>query len=410
MFTVFANLITRGNTLRTIDKSLAPQPQLTAFLVERNMPGVQVHTDRVDKTVGLKGLQTCPVTFDNVPITSEHVIGEKGNGADVLFHTLTPDRIVSAARISAALRILLNDTIKYACKRKQFQKRLIEFELIQHRLAQCAHHLFALESAVYMTAGLADYQKEPDIGVESAATKRYAVKTGHLIVENCFSIIGSSTYMEGNRYKKMADDLRAFDWWEGTDEMLGFHITVAGIAHVAGELQETVKHQRNGLTFPFQVLSRAIQTQRIQRDKPKLTLGFGDYVHPSLSKVGESVEYFVHRFHFAVETLLVQQGRNAAFKEIDLARLADICTDIYMMISALARANRSYCGGHAHADHECALVIAYINEREPIIKQAIEELLNDYWAKRDIVHTEIAEYMADRGTYAPVHPVTKNWF
>ena len=122
------------------------------------------------------------------------------------------------------------------------------------------------------------------------------------------------------------------------------------------------------------------------------------------------MEYFVHRFHYAVERLLVQQGQNAAFKEIELSRLADVATEIYMMTSALARANRSYCGGHPHADHECSLVIAYINEREPFIKLAINDMLTDYWDKRDILHTEITQYMADRGMYAPVHPVTKNWF
>ncbi len=60
---------------------------------------------------------------------------------------------VSAARITSALRIMLNETIRYASRRKQFQKRLIEFELIQEKLGSAANHLFALESAVYMTAG-----------------------------------------------------------------------------------------------------------------------------------------------------------------------------------------------------------------------------------------------------------------
>ena len=54
-----------------------------------------------------------------------------------------------------------------------------------------------------------------------------------------------------------------------------------------------------------------MQKQRVQRDKPKLTLRFGDYVHPSLSKVAESVEYFVHRFHFTVEALLVSNYEQA---------------------------------------------------------------------------------------------------
>jgi len=314
VFTVFANLITRGNSLKTRDTTLAPQPQLTAFLVERDMPGVHIHADKVDKKIGLKGLETCPVTFENVTLTTEHVIGEEGKGAEVLQQTLSSDRVVSAARITSALRIMLNETIRYASRRKQFQKRLIEFELIQEKLGSAASHLFALESAVYMTAGIADFQKELDITVESAATKRYAVKTAHLIVDHCLSIVGSSTYLEGNRYNKMANDLRAFDWWEGTDAMLAFHITVAGISHVATHLQDTVTYQRNALTYPVQVLKRIYHNRLVYKDKPKLTLMFGDHVHPSLSQIADRVEYFVHRFHYAVdfhwyETVKIQHSR-----------------------------------------------------------------------------------------------------
>ena len=106
----------------------------------------------------------------------------------------------------------------------------------------------------------------------------------------------------------------------------------------------------------------------------------------------------------------VQQGQNAAFKEMDLYRMADVATEIYMLMSALARANRSYCGGHEHADHETHLIFAYMNEREPVLKNIINELLTDYWEKRDVTNIDIAKYIADRGCYCPVHPVTKNWF
>ena len=58
-----------------------------------------------------------------------------------------------------------------------------------------------------------------------------------MIVDNCLSILGSSTYLEGNRYNKMANDLKGFNWWEGTDEMLAFHITVSCIAHGATDLK-----------------------------------------------------------------------------------------------------------------------------------------------------------------------------
>ena len=95
VFTVFANLITRGNTLKSKDTTLAHQPQLTAFLVERQMPGVHIHADKLDKKIGLKGIETCPVTFDNVVLTPDHIIGEEGKGAEVLQHTLSSDRLVS---------------------------------------------------------------------------------------------------------------------------------------------------------------------------------------------------------------------------------------------------------------------------------------------------------------------------
>ena len=63
------------------------------------------------------------------------------------------------------------------------------------------------------------------------------MKLARQITETCFSILGSSTYLEENRHNKIANDLQAFNWWEGTDDMLAFHITVSGIAHVSESVQ-----------------------------------------------------------------------------------------------------------------------------------------------------------------------------
>jgi len=230
------------------------------------------------------------------------------------------------------------------------------------------------------------------------------------ITEKCFSILGSSTYLEDNRYNKIANDLQAFNWWEGTDEMLAFHITISGIGYASESMQESIKHQRNPLTYPIDAVKRILKNYRVSQDKPKLSLELGDHVHPSLSNIAESVEYFVHRFFYALEVVLIKHGQDTAFKEVDLARLSDIATEIYLIISAMARANRSYCEGHEHADHEVALLMAYIDERELHIKRMIHEVLTGYWQKRDHVTLDLAKYMIDRGRYCPVHPVTKNWF
>ena len=57
------------------------------------------------------------------------------------------------------------------------------------------------------------------------------------ITETCFSILGGSTYLEDSRHNKIANDLKGFNWWEGTNEMLAFHVTISGIAHATKEMQ-----------------------------------------------------------------------------------------------------------------------------------------------------------------------------
>lgn len=60
--------------------------------------------------------------------------------------------------------------------------------------------------------------------------------------------------------------------------------------------------------------------------------------------------------------VLVNEGYNVATREIDLVRLADVSTLIYVCLCLLSRASRSYAGGHAHNDHELQLACAFINE------------------------------------------------
>ena len=70
-------------------------------------------------------------------------------------------------------------------------------------------------------------------------------------------------------------------------------------------MKESIKHQRNPLTYPIDAVKRIFKNYRVSQDKPKLSLELGDHVHPSLSNIAESVEYFVHRFFYALEVVLV---------------------------------------------------------------------------------------------------------
>ena len=80
------------------------------------------------------------------------------------------------------------------------------------------------------------------------------------------------------------------------------------------------------------------------------------------------------------------------------------------MISALARANRSYCEGHSHNDMEVRMSITLIELLEPEVLSRIELCGDNSDYKIDPFVLDVSGYMVDQGCYANVHPLTKNIF
>ena len=148
------------------------------------------------------------------------------------------DRVVTCARISAALRGLLSSTVRHALARKTFGKKLLEFDLIQQKLGDAAAHLYALESMVYMTAGIADTQVDMDFNLEAAACKRFAVRAIKVVSDNCLSVLGSRAYLDGDPHRMCVNDLMAYSLWDSTDEILSMYIAVSGIG-LAGSAVST---------------------------------------------------------------------------------------------------------------------------------------------------------------------------
>ena len=80
------------------------------------------------------------------------------------------------------------------------------------------------------------------------------------------------------------------------------------------------------------------------------------------------------------------------------------------MISALARANRSYCDGHAHNDLELRMCLTFITLCQPEVMQLIELCGVGCEFKIDPFVLDVSVYMFNQGAYATVHPLTKNVF
>ncbi len=173
---VWANVI--GRTPDGDAGSIADQC-LTGFLVDvKNTPGIKIHKEQRYKTNGLRGLEICPVSFTNTPVKYDYQIGTLGDGFQTFVNGVGDEgRLANATQVLAALRKLLTVTLRHSMDRQAYGTSLNDFDLVSHRIGKCCQQLFALESTIYMTAGLADYQQDPDIFLEATACRLLAIKT-----------------------------------------------------------------------------------------------------------------------------------------------------------------------------------------------------------------------------------------
>lgn len=128
--------------------------KFTAFIVDKNSEGITIGPE--EKKMGLKGSSTTPVILEDVKVPVENVLGEIGRGHLIAFNILNNGRHkISAASLGMAKRAL-ELAVQHVTERKQFNRLLSQFPLIQEKIADIAAKIFTIESMVYRSAGELD--------------------------------------------------------------------------------------------------------------------------------------------------------------------------------------------------------------------------------------------------------------
>jgi len=379
---------------------------LTAFLVDRSTPGVEV--SQPHDLAALNGLQVCDVQFDCV-LTPANLLGSPGMGLQVLNTINHENKYFMVAGIVTRLRNLLNKTVMHTLERKQYGSKLSEFQLIKLQIAKCSTLIYALESMLYITSGLADVGINPDIEVESAIVKQFAADSFSKVTQQCLSILGAATNMKGSVYQEILAESNALQSWQGSSNIIKCFIAISGILHIVETKGEHLKQCRSPGLHPFKSLKFSLNKQRqLQNILPK-KLMLEHHVHPRLALAAERVDCAARRLALCSEQLLMADGFNVQVKEANLERISDIATETYAMVCTLARASRSYVVGHAHANHEITLAIPFIFDSHRRVEARVQEIMTED-GHRDEFYEKASEYIASEGGYCAVHPITKNSF
>lgn len=125
---------------------------ISCFIVERDLPGLEV--GKGENKLGLRASSTCPITFDNVKVPENCVLGEIGQGYKYAIGLLNEGRIGLAAQMIGIAQGVLDRTIPYVMERKQFGQPIWDFQAMKHQIAHQVTQVEAARLLMYNTARL----------------------------------------------------------------------------------------------------------------------------------------------------------------------------------------------------------------------------------------------------------------
>lgn len=188
---------------------------ITGFVVDRDMPGVA--TGAPEKKLGIRGSKTSTVTFDNVVVPKDNIIGSEGKGFIVAMKTLDAGRLGLGAACLGACKQLLEMSVAYSKQRKQFNEPISNFQAVQFMLAEMATEIYSTESLVYRTAHR--YDTKEMLSRESAIVKLVSSEALNKCVDLAMQIHGGMGFSRELDIERYYRDSRINRIFEGTTEI-----------------------------------------------------------------------------------------------------------------------------------------------------------------------------------------------
>ena len=206
--------------------------QVTAFIVEMDMPGVEVlHRCHF---MGLRALYNGVVKFTNVVVPRENIIWGEGKGLRVALSTLNTGRLTLPAGCTGAAKRCLKIVKKWSNNRVQWGAAIGKHAAIADKIAKMAANTFAMESMTLMVASMVDKDKKADIRLEAAIAKMWATEEAWRIVDDTMQIRGGRGYETESSLKargeepvgveRLMRDCRINTIFEGSSEIMRLFI------------------------------------------------------------------------------------------------------------------------------------------------------------------------------------------
>ena len=198
----------------TVDRSLRHRG-VTAFIVDGDSEGFQVNKQQ--GKMGMRGSNTVEMTFEDVEVTRENLLGQVGQGFRYAMQILDSSRIVIAAQCIGIAMAAFEAAVEYAQQRRTFGKPIAEHQAIQFMLADMATDIYASQTMTMHAATLKD-RGEPYLDA-AAMAKLYASEACFRVCSKALQIHGGYGYFKESDVERYFRDARVTSIYEGTSEV-----------------------------------------------------------------------------------------------------------------------------------------------------------------------------------------------
>ncbi len=323
--------------------------QITAFLLDMDTPGIEnIHRCHF---MGLRALYNGVIRFTDVKVPRENIIEAEGKGLKVALTTLNSGRLSIPAACAGVSKRCLQIAREWSNDRVQWGASIGKHAAIADKIRHIAANIFAMESMVGVTARMVDRDKKADIRLEAAITKLWGTEKTWEIADSTMQIRGGRGYETVQSLKNRGEtpypverimrDSRINTVFEGSSEIMRLFIMREALdphLKVAGAVLNTQ------LPWSTRIKAAFKSSLFYVRWYPKQWSPFGGEIPEGMSpQLGRQFQYVARTSRRLSRTLfhqMVRVGPALEKKQVLLARIADIGTDLFAISASCVRAQQ----------------------------------------------------------------------
>ena len=215
MFTTNSGFADTFIVFALTDKSKGPRG-MSAFILDKDMPGISV-SDNIER-MGIRAASNCAVTYENVRVPADRLLGKEGQGYKIAMTALGGGRIGIGAQSVGIAQGAIDEALKYVKERKQGGKTINKYQNTQFKLAECQTKVDAARLMVWRAATAKDNHE--NYAPLAAMCKLFASEVANEVTRVCVQLLGGYGYCREYPVERAMRDAKITEIYEGTSEAM----------------------------------------------------------------------------------------------------------------------------------------------------------------------------------------------